>query len=100
MAEAISSEFGGELDRLFRRANQQLGDAGRRVVRFIDENRQTVLASSAAALGSYVGQSDATVVRTTQGLGFPGRGDLKRPILKSADRFSTPADNMRRTLAD
>jgi len=47
MAEAISSEFASNLDQLFRRANQQLGDAGRRVVRFIDENRQTVLASSA-----------------------------------------------------
>jgi DNA-binding MurR/RpiR family transcriptional regulator len=100
MEEAISSEFGTELDRLFQRANQQLGEAGRRVVRFIDENRQTVLASSAAALGSYVGTSDATVVRTIQALGFTGLGDLKRAILKSTDKVSTPADHMRRTLAD
>jgi DNA-binding MurR/RpiR family transcriptional regulator len=100
MVEAISSEFGSELDRLFQRANQQLGEAGRRVVRFIDENRQTVLASSAAALGSYVGTSDATVVRTIQALGFTGLGDLKRAILKSTDKVSTPADHMRRTLAD
>ena len=100
MAEAISSGFGSELDRLFQRANQQLGEAGRRVVRFIDENRQTVLASSAAALGSYVGTSDATVVRTIQALGFTGLGDLKRAILKSTDKVSTPADHMRRTLAD
>ena len=100
MVEAISSEFGSELDRLFQRANQQLGEAGRRVVRFIDENRQIVLASSAAALGSYVGTSDATVVRTIQALGFAGLGDLKRAILKSNDKVSTPADHMRRTLAD
>jgi DNA-binding MurR/RpiR family transcriptional regulator len=100
MAEAISSELGTELDRLFQRANQQLGEAGRRVVRFIDENRQIVLASSAAALGSYVGTSDATVVRTIQALGFTGLGDLKRAILKSTDKVSTPADHMRRTLAD
>jgi DNA-binding MurR/RpiR family transcriptional regulator len=100
MAEAISSGSGSELDRLFQRANQQLGEAGRRVVRFIDENRQTVLASSAAALGSYVGTSDATVVRTIQALGFTGLGDLKRAILKSTDKVSTPADHMRRTLAD
>ena len=100
MVEAISSEFGSELDRLFQRANQQLGEAGRRVVRFIDENRQIVLASSAAALGSYVGTSDATVVRTIQALGFTGLGDLKRAILKSTDKVSTPADHMRRTLAD
>ena len=100
MAEAISSGSGSELDRLFQRANRQLGEAGRRVVRFIDENRQTVLASSAAALGSYVGTSDATVVRTIQALGFAGLGDLKRAILKSNDKVSTPADHMRRTLAD
>ena len=100
MAEAISSGSGSELDGLFQRANQQLGEAGRRVVRFIDENRQTVLASSAAALGSYVGTSDATVVRTIQALGFTGLGDLKRAILKSTDKVSTPADHMRRTLAD
>jgi DNA-binding MurR/RpiR family transcriptional regulator len=100
MAEAISSGAGSELDRLFQRANQQLGEAGRRVVRFIDENRQIVLASSAAALGSYVGTSDATVVRTIQALGFTGLGDLKRAILKSTDKVSTPADHMRRTLAD
>jgi DNA-binding MurR/RpiR family transcriptional regulator len=100
MAEAISFGSGSELDRLFQRANQHLGEAGRRVVRFIDENRQTVLASSAAALGSYVGTSDATVVRTIQALGFTGLGDLKRAILKSTDKVSTPADHMRRTLAD
>jgi DNA-binding MurR/RpiR family transcriptional regulator len=100
MAEAISFGSGSELDRLFQRANQHLGEAGRRVVRFIDENRQTVLASSAAALGSYVGTSDATVVRTIQALGFTGLGDLKRAILKSNDKVSTPADHMRRTLAD
>ena len=100
MAEAISSGSGSELDRLFQRANRQLGEAGRRVVRFIDENRQTVLASSAAALGSYVGTSDATVVRTIQALGFSGLGDLKRAILKSTDKVSTPADHMRHTLAD
>ena len=100
MAEAISFGSGSELDRLFQRANQHLGEAGRRVVRFIDENRQTVLASSAAALGSYVGTSDATVVRTIQALGFAGLGDLKRAILKSTDKVSTPADHMRRTLAD
>src|SRR6202035_2501351 len=64
MAEAISSGSGSELDGLFQRANQQLGEAGRRVVR------------------------------------FTGLGDLKRAILKSTDKVSTPADHMRRTLAD
>jgi DNA-binding MurR/RpiR family transcriptional regulator len=91
---------GNDLDRLLQRANQQLGAAGRRVVRFIGENRQVVLASSAAALGDRTGTSDATVVRTVQALGFAGLGDLKRAILNSIGPVSTPADDMRRTLRD
>jgi DNA-binding MurR/RpiR family transcriptional regulator len=95
-----SAQPGNDLDRLLQHANQQLGAAGLRVARFINENRQTVLASSAAALGECTGTSDATVVRTVQALGFAGLGDLKRAILNSIGRVSTPADHMRRTLRD
>jgi DNA-binding MurR/RpiR family transcriptional regulator len=100
VANAFSAETGGDLDRILRRANAPLGAAGRRVARFIDENRQVVLASSAAALGDRTGTSDATVVRTIQALGFAGLGDLKRAILNSIGQVSTPADDMRRTLGD
>jgi DNA-binding MurR/RpiR family transcriptional regulator len=84
---------------VLRRANQQLGAAGVRVAKFIDENRPVVLASSAAALGARIGTSDATVLRTVQTLGFAGLADLKRAIL-NAGTVSTPADDMRRTLVD
>src|SRR6201996_1270678 len=100
MAATASTGLGSELDRLLRQTNEQLGAAGRRVAKFIDENRQTVLASSAAALGSHVGTSDATVLRTIQALGFSSLAELKQAILRSAERTSTPADQMRRTLAD
>ncbi len=92
-------DFGTKLDRMLRRANQQLGAAGLRVAKFIDENRQIVLASSAAALGARIGTSDATVLRTIQALGFAGLADLKNAILNSGP-VSTPADDMRRTLVD
>jgi DNA-binding MurR/RpiR family transcriptional regulator len=95
-----SAQPGNDLDQLLRHANLRLGAAGLRVARFINENRQTVLASSAAALGDRIGTSDATVVRTVQALGFAGLGDLKRAILNSVGQTSTPADNMRRTLRD
>jgi DNA-binding MurR/RpiR family transcriptional regulator len=95
-----SAQPGNDLDQLLRRANLQLGAAGLRVAKFINENRQTVLASSAAALGERIGTSDATVVRTVQALGFGGLGDLKRAILNSIGPVSNPADNMRRTLRD
>src|SRR5271156_5684266 len=94
-----ASDFANKLDRVLRHANQQLGAAGLRVAKFIDENRQTVLASSAAALGARIGTSDATVLRTVQTLGFASLADLKHAILKSGS-VSTPADDMRRTLVD
>jgi DNA-binding MurR/RpiR family transcriptional regulator len=87
------------LGSLLRNANEQLGATGRRVAKFIDENRQIVLASSAAALGGRIGTSDATVLRTVQTLGFASLADLKSAILKSGSA-STPADDMRRTLVD
>ena len=93
-------EAGSELDQVLRRANRVLGAAaGVRVVKFIDENRQIVLASSAAALGARIGTSDATVLRTIQTLGFASLADLKSAILNSGT-VSTPADDMRRTLVD
>src|SRR5581483_7162079 len=79
---------------------KQLGAAGRRVAAFLEQNREIVLASSAAELGANIGTSDATVVRTVQALGYAGLGDLKRAILNSMVSGSTPADDMRRTLAD
>jgi DNA-binding MurR/RpiR family transcriptional regulator len=94
-----ASDFANKLDRVLRHANQQLGAAGLRVAKFIDENRQTVLASSAAALGARIGTSDATVLRTVQTLGFASLADLKHAILDSG-AVSTPADDMRRTLVD
>jgi DNA-binding MurR/RpiR family transcriptional regulator len=87
------------LGSVLRSANEQLGATGRRVAKFIDENRQIVLASSAASLGARIGTSDATVLRTVQTLGFASLADLKSAILKSGS-ISTPADDMRRTLVD
>jgi DNA-binding MurR/RpiR family transcriptional regulator len=78
----------------------RLGSAGQRVVSFVRENREIVLASSAAELGARIGTSDATVVRTIQALGFTGLTDLKDAILDSLAAASTPAQNMRRSLTD
>ncbi len=98
MPSAVVDSWAG-LDQMLRQAKQQLGAAGLRVARFIDENRQIVLASSAAALGNRIGTSDATVLRTIQALGFASLADLKSAIL-NGEAVSTPADDMRRTLVD
>jgi DNA-binding MurR/RpiR family transcriptional regulator len=92
-------DFSSRFDLMLRQAKPQLGAAGLRVAAFIGENRQIVLASSAAALGARVGTSDATVLRTVQTIGFASLADLKAAILKSGTS-STPADDMRRTLVD
>jgi DNA-binding MurR/RpiR family transcriptional regulator len=88
------------LNRLLRGSSQRAGSAGRRVATFVAENRELVLASSAAELAARIGTSDATVVRTVKALGFGGLGDLKSAILDSLAPTSTPADDMRRTLAE
>jgi DNA-binding MurR/RpiR family transcriptional regulator len=93
-----SAHADSELDRLLRSANLRLGSAGNRVVRFIDENRELTLASSAATLGDLTTTSDATVVRTIQALGFAGLSELKRAILDALGQESNPANDMRRTL--
>jgi DNA-binding MurR/RpiR family transcriptional regulator len=77
-----------------------LSPAARRVIRFIDQNRAAALASSAAELAASIGTSDATVIRAVQALGFEGLGDMRQALVASLERPSTPADDMRRTLAD
>jgi DNA-binding MurR/RpiR family transcriptional regulator len=81
-------------------AQSALSPAARRVIRFIDQNRVATLASSAMELASSIGTSDATVVRAVQALGFDGLGDLRQALIASLGQRSTPADDMRRTLAD
>jgi DNA-binding MurR/RpiR family transcriptional regulator len=95
-AKSVIDLFG---DRL-RRSNGSLSPTTHRVARFIDRNRATVLASSAAQLAVDIGTSDATVVRTAQALGFAGLSDLKRALATALEQRSTPADDMLRTLAD
>lgn len=77
-----------------------LSTAAARVAKFIDHNRATALASSAAELAARVGTSDATVVRAVQALGFSGISDLRQSLAASLEGRATPADDMRRTLAD
>jgi len=77
-----------------------LAPAGRRVARFIDQNRAAVLASTAVEIAARTRTSDATVIRAVQALGFAGLGELKQALLAVIERPSTPADDMRRTLDD
>jgi DNA-binding MurR/RpiR family transcriptional regulator len=83
-----------------RSRDRSLSRAELRVAKFIDQNRATALACSAAQLAAEVGISDATVVRTAQALGFDGLSGLRQALATTLEQRSSPADNMRRTLAD
>lgn len=78
-----------------------LPPAGRRVARFLNENRPLALALSAMELAGRTGTSDATVVRAVQALGFSGLPELKRALAAAlATPAASPAEAMRRTLAE
>ena len=82
-----------------RAAEASLSPTALRVVRFIDRNRIAVLASSAAELAGRIGTSDATVVRAVQALGYAGLPELRQTLVATLDGRSTPAEDLRRTLA-
>lgn len=96
MAQTIADSFSERV----RARDRSLSPAAHRVAKFIDQNRAVALASSAAELAVSVGTSDATVVRAVQALGYEGLSELRRTLATSLERRSTPADDMRRTLAD
>jgi DNA-binding MurR/RpiR family transcriptional regulator len=81
------------------RYHNELGPAGQRVVRYIEQNPAAALASSAQELAAAASTSDATVIRTAQTLGYGGLADLKQALVATLDGKSTAADDMRRTLA-
>jgi DNA-binding MurR/RpiR family transcriptional regulator len=83
-----------------RSRDRSLSRAELQVAKFIDQNRATAVACSAAQLAAEVGISDATVVRTAQALGFDGLSELRQALAATLEQRSSPVDNMRRTLAD
>ena len=96
-AEGVETDpFGARLSA----AEATLSPAALKVARFIDRNRVAVLAQSAAELAARIGTSDATVVRTVQALGYAGLAALRQALVADLDGRSTPADDLRRTLAD
>jgi DNA-binding MurR/RpiR family transcriptional regulator len=76
----------------------RLSAAERDVLRFFQENREEVLVSSAAALAARIGTSDATVIRTSQALGYAGLDDLRRHLADELRMSLSPAARLTRTL--
>ena len=83
-----------------RSAGTSLAPAARRVIAFIDQNRAAILATSATDIAARTGTSDATVIRAVQALGFSGLAELRQALLAAIEAPSSPAHDMRRTLAD
>src|SRR5262245_30086266 len=85
-------------DRL-REKQQGLSRTVYRVLRYIEQNRAAVLASSAAQIGRRTRTSDATVIRAVQALGFTGLAEMRQELVADLQRRS-PADGMSRTLEE
>ena len=77
---------------------ERLSPAEQRVAVFFRDKSEDVLISSATALASRTGTSDATVVRTAKALGFAGLNDLKRVLAGEVRRRLTLAERMEHTL--
>jgi DNA-binding MurR/RpiR family transcriptional regulator len=85
-------------DRL-REKRRGLSSTMARVVRYIEQNRVAVLASSAAEIARRTSTSDATVIRTVQALGFTSLAEMRRELITDLER-SSPAEAMSRTLKE
>lgn len=92
----MADEFGDTVRRLM----PSLSPTVARVAGYLDQNRATVLASSAQQIATHLATSDATVIRAVQALGFDGLPDLKQALAAGLDGRRTPATDMRRTLAE
>lgn len=92
----MTDEFGAAV----RRLSMEMPPAVARVAAYLDRNRVTVLASSAAQIAVQAKTSDATVIRTVQALGYDGLPALKQALAQTLDGQANPATNMGRTLAE
>jgi DNA-binding MurR/RpiR family transcriptional regulator len=74
--------------------------AEQRVARFFQDNREEVMISSAAALAEKTNTSDATVVRTTQALGYSGLEELRRALAGEMRAAATLPKRLSRTVLE
>lgn len=58
----------------------RLSPAARRVVHFIQDNREAALVAPASSIADQTGTSDATVIRTIKSLGFSGMSEFRRSL--------------------
>jgi DNA-binding MurR/RpiR family transcriptional regulator len=100
MDMAVETSGDGSFEERLYRLERFLSPAALRVARFIDRNRLSVVANSAAELAKSIGTSDATVVRTVQALGYAGLAELRQSLAAALEGRSTPADHLRSTLVD
>jgi DNA-binding MurR/RpiR family transcriptional regulator len=82
----------------FAASRELLGPTELRVAQFLRDNREELLVSSASALASRTGTSDATVIRTVKALGYVGMAELRQELAKELRNDLSLASRMARTL--
>ena len=81
-------------------AVDRLGPKELRVAHFLRDNREVALVSSAGALASNLGTSDATVIRAVQAVGYSGLTEFRRELAGELRDELSLAARMARTLGD
>jgi DNA-binding MurR/RpiR family transcriptional regulator len=77
---------------------QDLAPAEQRVARFFVSQREEVAFLSAAEIATQLDTSTATVIRTSQALGYAGLPELKRELSEALRLQATPAVRLGRSL--
>jgi DNA-binding MurR/RpiR family transcriptional regulator len=82
----------------FAASRERLGPTELRVALFLRDNREEALVSSASALASRTGTSDATVIRTVKAVGYAGMAALRQELANELRNDLSLASRMARTL--
>jgi DNA-binding MurR/RpiR family transcriptional regulator len=89
-AQSLADRLAARIDRL--------GPTELRVAHYIRDNREEAMVSSASALASRTGTSDATVIRAVKALGYTGMSELRQELARELRDDLSLASRMARTL--
>ncbi len=97
-APASVREGSHSLDERASEAQERLSPAQVRVVEFLQRRRDDVAFLSTADIAAQLGVSDATVIRTTQSLGYAGLAELKAQLRVRLRERMAPAQRYARSI--
>ncbi|WP_082621331.1 MurR/RpiR family transcriptional regulator [Bordetella sp. N] len=80
--------------------SRRMTPAEKRVADFMQANREEVMVSSAATIATQANTSDATVIRTTQALGYSGLDELRQTLAAEMRGARSLPDRLSKTVKE